>query len=80
MVTLPEPKSGTKRPKLTTPIYGAFVKVLSTKSFAISEVLAWYGDGVQLGWSLGGVIGLGLIFPKKLSSQQSWRNVNLRLS
>ena len=24
MVTLPEPESGTKRPKLTTPKYGAF--------------------------------------------------------
>ena len=29
MVTLPEPESGTKRPKLTTPKYGAFAMVLS---------------------------------------------------
>ena len=32
------------------------------------------------GWSSGGVIGLGLIFHKKMSLQQSWRNVNLESS
>ena len=31
------------------------------------------------GWSLGGVIGSGLIFPRKMSLQQLWRNVNLGL-
>ena len=31
MVTLPEPESGTKRPKLTTPKYGAFAMVLSAE-------------------------------------------------
>ena len=31
MVTLPEPQSGTKRPKLTTPKNDAFAIVLSTK-------------------------------------------------
>ena len=44
MVTLPEPESGTKRPKLTTPKNDAF-----HKSFGYSEVLIWFGDGTIRG-------------------------------
>ena len=42
MVTLPEPESGTKRPKLTTPKYGAFAMVCylpSNINFGYCEVL-----------------------------------------
>ena len=35
MVTLPEPESGTKRPKLTTPKYGAFAMVLSVEQYKL---------------------------------------------
>ena len=35
MVMLPEPESGTKRPKLTTPKYGAFAMVLSAKQYKL---------------------------------------------
>ena len=35
MVTLPEPESGTKRPKLTTPKYGAFAMVLSAEQYKL---------------------------------------------
>ena len=35
MVTLPEPESGTKRPKLTTPKYGAFGMVLSAQQYKL---------------------------------------------
>ena len=60
MVTLPEPESGTKRPKLTTPKYGAFAMVLSpwcylpsNISFGYCEVLIWFRDsllGVVIRW------------------------------
>ena len=35
MVTLPEPESGKKRPKLTTPKYGAFAMVLSAEQYRL---------------------------------------------
>ena len=35
MVTLPEPESGTKRPKLTTPKYGAFAMGLSAEQYKL---------------------------------------------
>ena len=35
MVTLPEPESGTKCPKLTTPKYGAFAMVLSAEQYKL---------------------------------------------
>ena len=38
-VTLPEPQSGTKRPKPTTPKNDAFAIVLSTKGLAILRCL-----------------------------------------
>ena len=57
MVTLPEPESGTKRPKLTTPKYGAFAMVLSAEQYKLSfgycEVLIWFRDsllGVVIRW------------------------------
>ena len=59
MVTLPEPESGTKRPKLTTPKYGAFAMVLSAEkycevqAFGYCEVLIWFRDsllGVVIRW------------------------------
>ena len=37
MVTLPEPDSGTKRRKLTTPKYGAFAMVLSAEQYQPSS-------------------------------------------
>ena len=51
MVTLPEPQSGTKRPKPTTPKNDAFDIVLSTKpyKFGYSEVLIWFRDGALRG-------------------------------
>ena len=48
MVTLPEPESGTKRPKLTTPKYGAFAMV-SNISFGYCEVLIWFRDSTTRG-------------------------------
>ena len=46
MGTLPEPESGTKRPKLDIPKYDAFAIVLSIhKRFCLSEVLIWFRDG-----------------------------------
>ena len=56
MVTLPEPKSGTKRPKLTTPKYGAFAigcYLPSNISFGYCEVLMWFRDslpGMVIRW------------------------------
>ena len=55
MVTLPEPKSGKKRPKLTTPKYGAFAWCYrpSNISFGYCEVLIWFRDsllGVVIRW------------------------------
>ena len=43
MVTLLEPESGTKRPKLTTPKYDAFVILYlpNHKRFGLPEVLIW---------------------------------------
>ena len=35
MVTLPEPESGTKRSKLTTPKYGAFAMVLFAEQYKL---------------------------------------------
>ena len=35
MVTLLEPESGTKRPKLTTPKYGTFAMVLSAEQYKL---------------------------------------------
>ena len=46
MVTLPEPESGTKRPKLTTPKYGAFAMVLSAKQHKLW--LLWKNNGAEL--------------------------------
>jgi hypothetical protein len=56
MVTLPEPQSGTKRPKLTTPKNDAFVIVLSPnhKSFGYSEVFIWFRDQLRDGAFRGG--------------------------
>ena len=46
MGTLPQPESGTKRPKLDIPKYDAFAIVLSIhKRFGLSEVLIWFRDG-----------------------------------
>jgi hypothetical protein len=47
MVTLPEPQSGTKRPKLTTPKNDAFAicYLPNHKSFRYSEMLIWFRDG-----------------------------------
>ena len=57
MVTLPEPESWTKSPKLTTPKYGAFAVVLSTEQYNISAAIVrcLYGSeivllGVVIGW------------------------------
>ena len=36
MVTLPEPESGTKRSKLTTPKYGVFAMVLSAEQYTVT--------------------------------------------
>ena len=44
MVTLPEPQSGAKRPKLITPKNDAL-----GKSFGYSEVLIWLRDGALRG-------------------------------
>ena len=52
MVTLPEPESGTKRPKLTTPKYGAFAMVLSAEQHKLAgycEVLIWFRDSTIRG-------------------------------
>ena len=47
MVTLLEPQSGTKRPKLTTPKNDAFAMVLPKhRSYGYSEVLIWFRDNV----------------------------------
>ena len=45
MVTLPEPESGTKRRKLTTPKYGAFAMVLSAEQYKLW--LSWDAYMVQ---------------------------------
>ena len=47
MVTLPEPESGTKRPKLITPKYGAFAMVLSAEQYNGSEIVLL---GVVIRW------------------------------
>ena len=62
MVTLPEPESGTKRPKLTTPKYDAFAMVLSAEQYKLWAIVrCLYGSEIVYeGWSLGGVIGPGL--------------------
>jgi hypothetical protein len=52
MVTLPEPQSGTKRPKLTTPKNDAFAIVQTIKALAILRCL--HGSEMVL---LGVVIG-----------------------
>ena len=51
MVTLPEPESGTKRPKLTTPKYGADTMVLSAEQYKLwyCEVLIWFRDSAIRG-------------------------------
>ena len=46
MVTLPKPESGTKRPKLTTPKYGAFTMVLSAEQYKLVRCL--YGSEIVL--------------------------------
>ena len=57
MVTLPEPQSGTKRPKPTTPKNDAFAIVLSTKTVqALAILRCLYGSEMVL---LGVVIGKG---------------------
>ena len=51
MVTLPEPVSGTKRPKPTTPKNDAFAwyYLPNYKSFGYSEALIWFRDGTIRG-------------------------------
>ena len=52
MVTLPEPESGTKRPKLTTPKYGTFAMVLSAEQYKLWllwGVSTWYRDSTIRG-------------------------------
>ena len=55
MVTLPEPESGTKRPKLTTPnmALSPWCYLPSNISFGYCEVLIWFRDsllGVVIRW------------------------------
>ena len=52
MVTLPEPESGTKRPKLTTPKYGAFAMVLSAEQYKLWPL--WGAYMVQRKFTRGG--------------------------
>ena len=47
MVTLPEPESGTKHPKLTTPKYGALAMVLSAEQYKLLAIVrCLYGSEI----------------------------------
>ncbi len=74
MVTLPEPQSGAKRPKLTTPKNDTSATVLyiyqTIKALPFLRLL--YGsEMVVLGVSLVSVKCLALIFHKKMTMQYS---------
>ena len=70
MVTLPEPQSGTKRPKPTTPKNDAFAIVLSTKTVqALAILRCLYGSEMVL---LGVVIGKGEMPSTDISQENDY--------